>query len=261
LPVGPLLLGGDDVTVMLDGRDALPFTRKFLEAFEEETGKTQAPTLSRIAGKALGAPRLSAGAGVAIVKPHFPVHSSHALATALLKSAKQTKREVLNSKSEPYPCSALDFHVLFDAAFAGLDDIRERRRKGPDGERLWGGPYVVTPMEDLKAATGTAWAERHHVERLLEQVGALNDHDEDDRSRLPASQMHSLREAMSQGRGAVMQRMNEMHGLDLKAFRESDGSPFFEDGNDHVATRFLDALSSCGFWSGLVKREAGREDA
>jgi hypothetical protein avisC_11500 len=39
IPVVPVILGGDDATVITDATYALPFTEKFLTAFEEETGK------------------------------------------------------------------------------------------------------------------------------------------------------------------------------------------------------------------------------
>lgn len=248
LPLVPLLLGGDDLTVLVDGRYALPFSRAFLEAFEEETANQ--PTLARIAGKALGARRLSAGAGVALVKKHFPFHSAHALAESLLGSAKLSKRKVQGpDQTNPYPCSSLDFHVLFDAAYSGLEEIREKRRKGPDGERLWGGPYVTTPLEQLGGAASLEWASRHHIVGLLQQVSALNARGDDDRLKLPNSQMHMLREALAQGKTVADARLKELHWLDsegLKRLREGE-SLFFQD-DDCIATRFLDALTTTGFW-------------
>lgn len=255
LPVVPLLLGGDDLTVMIDGKLALSFTEAFLNAFETESSKQEA--IADIAQKALNAPRLSAGAGVAIVKAHFPYYGAHSLAESLLKSAKKTKKHVVQrgSSDKPFPCSSLDFHILYDTAFTSLDEMREERRTAAGKEHLWGGPYVTTPLEELADAGDKSWAERHQIGYLMASVKALRAKDEDGKYCLPNSQMHMLREALAHGRPFADVRLAELSrlkdsGLD-KLFGEKD-SLFFQDGNE-VATRFLDALSSAEFWCEEMK--------
>lgn len=252
LPVVPLLLGGDDLTVLVHGHYALPFTQAFLEAFEHETGKEHSPTIATIAEKALGTGRLSAGAGVAIVKSHFPFHSAHDLAESLLKSAKLTKKKVLQQgKDEPFPCSSLDFHILFDTAYSSLDHIRQYRRTGAGKERLWGGPYVVTPIENLTEARGIEWAQAQHLDCLLKRVEALRARDDDGRLKLPSSQIHALREALAQGKGVADARLAEMRWLNsagLTGLFDGEESLFSDNGGEESATRFLDALASTEFW-------------
>ena len=265
LPLVPLLLGGDDLTVLVDGYLALPFTKAFLDAFEKETEKQM--TINRIAQNALAVGRLSASAGVAIVKAHFPFHSAHALAESLLKSAKLAKKHVKHSdKDNAFPCSALDFHILFDAAFSSLDDIRKERRTAKTNSdeeyRLWGGPYVVTPSTRLAGApdVGKQWASSHALDDLLARVDLLNASDENNRLKLPNSQMHALREALPQGKQVADARLAEMrwldkYGLDKLTENESKDSLFRKD-NDHHATRFLDALTSSEFWGKSPKSKA-----
>ena len=66
----PGIVGGDDLTVFCHGKYSLEFTRVFWQQFEEQTkGKT---AITEIAKKAFGVGQLSACAGVAIVKRHFP---------------------------------------------------------------------------------------------------------------------------------------------------------------------------------------------
>ncbi|MCS6785412.1 MAG: hypothetical protein NZ524_00045 [Thiobacillaceae bacterium] len=246
LPLVPLILGGDDLTVAIDGRYALPFTDQYLRAFEEETGAQ--PTVSAIARRALGAARLSAAAGIAIVKPHFPFHSAHDLAEGLLRSAKTVKRKVVRN-GQPYPASALDFHLLLDAAYTGLETIRAHRM-GAGGERLWGGPYVVTPLEELQEVDDPTWARHHHLDRLRARVQALRARDEEGRRRLPNSQMHALREALALGRTLADARLREfawLRGQGLETLLEAEGSLFYcEDGV--TATQFVDALTSVDYW-------------
>ncbi len=130
IPVIPLVLGGDDMTVLVQGEYALPFARRFLEAFERATADAgRCPTLTRVAEVALGAPWLSACAGVALVKHHFPFHLAHALAESLLRSAKLVKQKVrpAGGQQAPFPVSALDFHLMLDPSHTDLGTIRAER--------------------------------------------------------------------------------------------------------------------------------------
>ncbi|MGH9905864.1 MAG: Cas10/Cmr2 second palm domain-containing protein, partial [Pyrinomonadaceae bacterium] len=68
LPLLPLILGGDDLTVICDGRYAIQFAKEFLGEFERQTATNE--VIKPIAKNALGVERLSSCAGVAIVKPH-----------------------------------------------------------------------------------------------------------------------------------------------------------------------------------------------
>ncbi|MGH8587914.1 MAG: Cas10/Cmr2 second palm domain-containing protein [Gammaproteobacteria bacterium] len=249
VPIVPLILGGDDLTVLAEGRHALAFTKAFLRAFEEETAKRD--TLSAIAKNAIGACRFGAGAGVAIVKPHFPFHSAYDLSESLLHSAK-TVKEHLGSHG-----SALDFHILFDAAFSGLPEIRKQRLKVGNAY-LTAGPYVVSPQDD----TTTQWARDHDVQELLKRVRAIEDVDPETlRRRLPNSQLHALRDSLFQGREIADSRFNELfhryEGQGIEALCEtSEPRTLFrkrEDAGDKektFETLFLDALSSASFWKG-----------
>ncbi|MFQ3636453.1 MAG: hypothetical protein SNJ57_11530, partial [Cyanobacteriota bacterium] len=208
LPIVPLVLGGDDLTVICDGKAALRFTQQFLLAFEAETQKTDNDhydgILPEIAQAALGANRLSSCAGVAIIKPHFPFSIAYELSADLMQSAKEVKRKlthVLPSETRPvpYPCSALDFHVLYDTSGVSLKQIRDRLQPTPD-TRLYIAPYIVTPIEDLLIKDDMMhWAKPHEWTHLERRVEALNAKDEDGRRKLPNSQMHNLRNALSQG--------------------------------------------------------------
>ncbi len=63
IPVVPLILGGDDLTVVADGKYALPFIHRFLQAFEQETQSSQTDVddvIPQVAEQALGVGRLSA---------------------------------------------------------------------------------------------------------------------------------------------------------------------------------------------------------
>lgn len=246
LPILPLILGGDDLVAAVGGELAFPFLVEFLRAFERRTAEQR--TLARIAEKALGAPRLGISAGLALVKPHFPFALAIELTDALMASAKTIKREVSRAWT-PYPCSSFDAHVLLDTSGGDLDAIRARRR-GPGGERLWGGPYVVTPLDALAGADEPArqWAERHHVGRLYAMIAAIHAKDSEGRPVLPRSQLHALREALSQGR----QPADELWRLLRKRYATAaalamEADSVFEDEGAQARTLFLDALTFSAF--------------
>lgn len=200
LPIFPLVLGGDDLTIVCDGKLALPFTKKFLEEFESETSKNE--TISTIAKVALKDSRLSACAGIAIIKPHFPFSVAYDLAEALAKSAKIVKNKVHqigDSEKIPYPCSAIDFQVVYDSSGIELNRIRTKLVVDGGKTQLYRRPYVVTPKEKLKEASGKDWLKIHSWNSLQNQVNALKEKDKEGKPKLPNSQIYQLRESLFLG--------------------------------------------------------------
>ena len=264
LPVAPLILGGDDLTVVCDGAGAIPFAATFLQEFEAETRASE--VLSAIAKPATGSDGLSACAGVAIVKPHFPAHRAYDLAAALVASAKTVKRKVGPA------CSALDFHVHFDSSGADLEAMRQAQivdGKGGDGEDgqtvLTAKPYILTPLERLRPhvadvcldwAANRLWTSEDGRSGLLEAAEALRraEQDDDGRETLPRNQQHYLREGLFLGRRAADARLAQIrhryrfpwHRLHPAAaaalFFEEDESGDGETATPIARTWLLDAL-------------------
>jgi hypothetical protein len=260
LPIVPLVLGGDDLTVLCEGYSALAFTRRYLAAFEDETARSdlRGGIIAQVAEKALGCPRLSSCAGVAIIKPHFPFYSAYELSEQLLRSAKKVKQKVTHAMDgkTPYPCSALDFHILFDSTFSELDAIRARLALG-DKTRLTAKPYVVTPPERLDGAMGADWAGRQHCAGLEVRIKAIGEPDDEGRRRLPNSQLHELREGLFLGHDQADARMQLIRGRygkeglnSLLELTGGSGSLFRQvEGEEYQwETRFLDALEAEEFW-------------
>lgn len=214
VPVLPLILGGDDMVALCDGAWSLPFTEAYLRAFERLTGEREAvagplrrfaeadnadfgdePESSPSEGPASDV-RLSACAGVAVVKRHFPFVGAQELAYALLREAKQVKGQV------PGPCSAVSFHVLYDSTRPDLARLRAETafvtdprgdRDGP-GTRLVAQPYVVGDrVPAVPWVRGRRWGD------LVDRVVALTARGEDAERLLPTSQMHGLRESLFAG--------------------------------------------------------------
>ncbi|AFZ11525.1 hypothetical protein Cri9333_0579 [Crinalium epipsammum PCC 9333] len=206
IPLVPLVLGGDDLTVVCDGKFALKFTQEFLKAFEQETASIThyEGIIPEIAKTALKVGRLSACAGIAIIKPHFPFSVGYDLSEALMKSAKKIKKIVVNDAEKPYPCSSLDFHVLYDSSNVNFEKIRGKLHLDGGKTQLYVRPYVVTEINNLSnAKQGLEWANFHHWQKLENSVKVLVDKDLEGRRKLPNSQMHDLRESLFLGKNAA----------------------------------------------------------
>jgi len=220
-PIVPLILGGDDLTVVCDGRQALQFSKKFIECFEEETAEHSAIN-SILKGGATSC------AGVAIIKPHFPFYAGYQLAEELLKSAKKLK-----------PRSAIDYHILYDASGPDLERIRRELTIG--SARLVARPYAV---RDESAPSDRAWSD---LERRIE---AVRGRDDEGRRRLPNSMLHELREGLFLGRDAAEARfelVRNRYRPHIDPLLADDKRLFWPEGEQYV-TGLLDAVDTAEFW-------------
>jgi hypothetical protein len=256
--VVPLVLGGDDLTVVCEGTLAMPFTIAYLRGFETESANELGTVLDP-AGQ-----QLTASAGVALVKPHYPFHAAYDLAELLTESAKLVKDYAPG-------CSALDVHLQLDTTDADLDRIRQRRRSRNPVEdlALWGGPYVLEPEGGHPPG---GWASMHALERLGQVVRALQRR-EDERPVVSASLAHRLRSALARGRteaDAELARLRRTHpgkvwseltaaGDGTSLTRPERGLRAAVQGSSTTkvpayATALLDAMDLAGLWDG----EAGK---
>ncbi len=114
LPFRPLVVGGDDITFVCDGRLGLSLALLFLREFEHSTRNL------RDGG-------VSACAGVAIVKSHYPFARAYALAEELCANAKRFRR---NNQIQG---SCLDWHYATSGLAGSINAIREREYKVTSG--------------------------------------------------------------------------------------------------------------------------------
>lgn len=132
LPIRPIIIGGDDITFVTDGRLGIYFAKIFLEAFEKKQVSDSKP--------------LSACAGVAVTKTKYPFYRGYELSEELLSSAKD-KRKEKNSVS-----SWLDFHLLKGSLSGQLKELRKRDYEA-FGRRLYMRPYGLDDFNELLKAT------------------------------------------------------------------------------------------------------------
>ena len=118
IPVVPILLGGDDLTVLTEGRYALPFMASYLTAYEKLT--SQDTILRHLSPRARrdGVPTpMTAAAGAAVVPRPFPVPLAYTQAERRVAEAKKV------GKAERQECSTLTYHALFDSTVADAGEL------------------------------------------------------------------------------------------------------------------------------------------
>ncbi|MCS6849727.1 MAG: hypothetical protein NZ700_00990 [Gemmataceae bacterium] len=235
LPIVPLVLGGDDLTVVCDGRQALRFTKEFTDAFEAETRNH--PDIHAVLPDGV-----TSCAGVAIIKPHFPFFAAYELAEELLWSAKQIAKQEDPKK----PASAIDYHVLYDASGADLERIRRELTVDGGQTVLVGRPYVTT--------NGRGPAHRRWLD-LQQCIKAVRATDDDQRRKLPNSMLHDLREALFLGRMAADARLrlvlDRYRNQGLDQLLGAGNSLFWKEntaGTETYRTALLDAVDTAEFW-------------
>lgn len=264
LPIVPLVLGGDDLTVICDGQYALKFTYDFLTDFESQT--SQKPIIKEIARNAFGVERLGICAGIAIIKPHYPFHQAYELAEQLLKSAKQVKKQVVQDDGRQYPCSALDFHIVYDSTSTDLDMIREERLTADEKKtKLYAKPYVVT--DNLDGHNTNPWLQPRKFEELKKRVEAMIAPAKEDSTRraLPNSKLHEIRQALFRGKevadaeAKLIENRLSSEGKDQFDKLKCEGSIFFGVGDENL-THFLDAIEVVDFWKGFHNEDSQQQE-
>ncbi|WP_314749276.1 hypothetical protein [Tannerella forsythia] len=140
IPIRPIVLGGDDFTVICRADLALDYVTEFIKQFEEKT-KFVAEHKDR-----LGFDHLTACAGIAYIKSSFPFYYGYALAEVLCSRAKKDAKKDL--KEDELPKSCLMFHKVQDSFTEDWDAIIRRELSPQKDISFEFGPYYVKEKKD-----------------------------------------------------------------------------------------------------------------
>ena len=135
LPIRPILLGGDDMTFVCDGRIALDLAATALAEFEKISALDQIGSVK-------------ACAGVALVKTHTPFARAYKLAESLCISAKHMLQE-----QDWTDRSALDWHIGLSSPSETLNALRQRQY----GDKLTCRPYLLRQYAEYRFEPSWNW--------------------------------------------------------------------------------------------------------
>ncbi len=171
--VREVILGGDDVTAIVNANDALAFTEEFLQNFEKNTAKIE--EIQQIT------PNLTACAGIAFVNKKYPFHYAVGLSEVLCEEAK-------NASGRNHSC--LMFHNIQSSNFQSWKQFVNEEltifspEKKADGSymqkiiRLDFGPYYLNKQDqplirDLINSIEAYRCEGSPISRLREWLSEL----------------------------------------------------------------------------------------
>ncbi len=225
LPIRPLVYGGDDVTFICDGRLGLELAALYLKTLAEQ--------------KVADGKRLTACAGVCIVKSHYPFARAYALSENLCSNAKKFLREPENYGKN---YSAIDWHIASSGLFGSLGDIREREYKVPIPESEQFRDLTVRPLliDDVKDKWRT-WGNFRSI------VDTFNDKEPWQGRR---NKIIALREKLRSGPEATKQFL-KAYGIDsLPKIPQSeiDTDRLYSEGYAEERCGYFDAIEAMDFY-------------
>lgn len=159
IPIRPVVLSGDDMTVIIRGDLALDYANAFITAFEETTKKHLGDILKEQHVFADDKDYLTACAGIAFIKSSYPFYYGYQLAEDLCGQAKKDTKAIYGAETNYLPPSCLMFHKVQDSFIVDYKDIVVRELTSKDGLSFKAGPYYIHPqnskntVEDLIKAS------------------------------------------------------------------------------------------------------------
>lgn len=159
--IRPIVIGGDDLTVICRADVAVPFVEKYLQYFEEETK-------SKIGSK------LTACAGISFVKASYPFYFGYDLAEALCSEAKKdAKSAEMKARNGGETASCLMFHKVQSSFVEDYSVIKAKELTPSKGLSFCFGPYYLKE-QGAKGEDTFRWS----IERLEDESENLSRRDD-----------------------------------------------------------------------------------
>ena len=168
-PIRPLIIAGDDVSYVCNGKIAIESARLFLKFLSQKkvtVGERQIP--------------LTACAGAAIVKGHYPFYKAYMFAEDLCQNAKYEMMQLKGEES-----CLLDWHIEQGEISGSVRAIRQKHYQADDGSGLTMRPLYLDPTK--------SWRNYRHFSRAFANIT---------RKDTPRSKIKQLREVFRKGQAA-----------------------------------------------------------
>lgn len=196
LPIRPVLIGGDDLTVIVRGDLAVTFTQTFLNEFKKETA-IQFSELVNEYELTEFKEGITACAGIAFVKASYPLHYSLNLSESLCSYAKEKAKKIDSKNVE----SCLMFHKVQSSYIENYKEgiVNNELKQGEIYMNF--GPYASEKSKNLPM-----------VDELLENVKIINEEES------PKSNIRNWFNLLSENEAAANQLMQRTIKLTNQKF-------------------------------------------
>jgi len=220
LPLRQIILGGDDVTFVCDGKLGLYFSKLFIKFLEKKEVSDQKD--------------ITACAGVAVIKTKYPFYRGYQLSEELCNSAKTL------SKQGDIPVSCIDFHISSGGISGSLNEMREKYYRVPQGSLLFR-PYKLVPRDQ----------DERSFDLLVQNTADLK--------KFPNNKIHELREVLCLSKDATEQFVQEMK-FRGRSFPDIPGRPGYSVSLlDYGNTPYFDMVELMGLYPNLKTLQNGGE--
>lgn len=155
LPMRPIVLGGDDVTLFCRADLALDYATTFCCAFKQESERALVDVFKQYLSDSGLFPYITASGGILYHKAGHPFSHSHHLVEALCDKAKVLTKSVYGTQSNKVGPAALAFYRVSNATQSNLSQLLTQAQTFSVGEdqRLTVGQssYFVEPLSATEA--------------------------------------------------------------------------------------------------------------
>jgi len=218
IPVRPIILGGDDITFVCDGRMGIYFAKIFMEKFGECT---------------LNGEKLTACAGVAITKTKYPFSRGYLLAEQLCKCAKEFRKgKNINGRrlgvGNQDKGSWIDFHISSGGFSETISEIRDSYYCNHEQGNLIARPYMIN-SEDKSG-----------FDLLVKKTKRL-------KNTLARTKIKDLRNIMTMGQEETRKFLNLLSAKDVKEDVKDYGS-FLKGIFENKETPYFDMIELMEFY-------------
>lgn len=143
LPIRPVVLGGDDVTVICRADLAMDFVNILCRKFEEQTKDLLGDIIGNNVFES-GENYLTLCAGIAFIKSNYPFHFGYHLAEELCSVAKKDARSQVKDENTCLIPACAAFHKIQDSFVESYSDICVRELSLSGSRSFMNGPYYVS---------------------------------------------------------------------------------------------------------------------
>ena len=194
LPIRPVVLSGDDLTVICRADIAIEFVSGFLKAFEEKT-------------KELIGHKLTACAGIAFIKSSYPFYYGYNLAETLCAEAKKDAKSPEMRQEDGLAPSCLMMHNVQSSFIEDWAEIERKELTTKDGGSYVFGPYYLNEQSG-----------RCTVAKLQEEASRLTDGKDGNAAKTDIREWMTL---MADNKGLAKQKANRVNAIGLPKVKSS----------------------------------------
>ncbi len=223
LPIRPLVVGGDDLTFVCDGRLGLSLAALYLKEFNAQVIEDGLNKKSH------------ACAGVAIVHSHYPFARAYSVSEGLCGEAKNYARLKKDITGEE-DISALDWHFAINGLINNLRTIREQEYRVKQGNLSVRPVRLTQPEQD--------WVSAWHTFKTV--TTTFQEKWKDKRNKLK-----SIRQALRDGPQATEQFLKAYDLKDQLPIIKEYTTDFQETGWSGEQCGYFDAIEAADYFVDL----------